>query len=197
MRIRILLSLVLAFTAWGCVTMRDTIEGRESGTSRILEVPFDAAWAAAVEVMRPYQTAEIDKASGALVTAWGERLVEPDAFAQQGVLKERTRFEIAIAARDGGSRVTVRRTVELLAPVFVHPASASPKPVCEDPFCGPENPWERPQGSPVYVWQNIAQVQNAPASSSSQREMEILNAIEAAAKGISEQGNASGASATR
>ncbi|MEW6681623.1 MAG: hypothetical protein AB1451_01680 [Nitrospirota bacterium] len=197
MRIRIVLALVLALAVCGCATMRDTIEGRESGTSRILEVPFDSTWAAAVEVMRPYQTAEIDKTHGVLVTDWVERLVEPDAFAQQGILKERTRFEIAIAARDGGSRVAVRRTVELLAPVFVHPAAASPKPVCEDPFCGPENPWERPQGSPVYVWQNIAQVQNAPESSSSQRELEILDAIEAAAKGMSEQGNASGAAGTK
>lgn len=40
--------------------MRDTIEGRESGTARLIAAPFDSAWAAAIDVMRGYPTAEID-----------------------------------------------------------------------------------------------------------------------------------------
>lgn len=196
---RIVLVLWIAFGTAGCATIRDTAEEMESGTSRIVSVSPDSAWAAVVSVMQDYPTQESDKARGVLVTRWAEQLVEPDTFSQHRVLKERTRFELAIAARDGGSRIRVRHAVvELLAPVYADPVSTGQQALCQyqlpedilgpgqqasslydTSVCVPDNPWARPQGSPMYVWRRISQVEDAPATRSSERENEILEAIEA------------------
>jgi len=192
-RIRIVASAALAAMAWGCASVRDTMEGRESGTSRVVAASVDQTWTAVVAVMQPYPIAEMDMARGKVVTAWVERLVELEAYAQYGVLKERARFEIAIAAGDGGGLVTVRHTAELFSPVFSDPVAPDQRPFCQF-LC--VNPWETPRGSPVYAWRHSSQVKDAPASISSQKEQEILDAIEAAVRGISEQRSASGAPPT-
>lgn len=209
MRLGIALSLALALALWGCSTMRDTREGLQSGTARVLDASFDPTWAAAVAVMQHYPVAESNQAMGVLVTDWVERLVEPDAFTQHGVLKERARFEITVAARDGNSRVNVHQTVELLAPFFVDPVAPDQKALCQYPWpadlvgpspssglyythvCALDNPWEKSRGSPIYVWRRSSQVEDAPGSTAGQREKEILDAIEAALRGVLEQPNAS------
>lgn len=163
----------------------------ESGTSRIVSCPPDSAWTV-VSVMQNYPTEKVDQVRGVLVTRWTEQLVEPDAFSQHRVLKERTRFELAIAARDSGSRVRVRHAVELLVPAYADPASPGQKTFCQYPWpgqqasslysnslCALDSPWARSRGSLMYVWRSISQVEDAPATRSGEREKEILEAIEA------------------
>ena len=200
---RIVISLALALAATGCATVHDTIEGRRSGTSRVVNAPYDTTWTAMLGVTQRYP-GHGDKAEGTQVTDWEERLVDPQVFAEHGILKERTRFEISIAARDDGSRVAVRRSIELLAPVFLDPVAPGPKAFCQYPpsqlpsperlwptpqsivyptyVCVLENPWEKPRGAPVYAWQDISQVSNPPGAFSGASEQDILDAIEAAAQ---------------
>ncbi len=124
-----------------------------------------------------------------------------DTFSRYRVLKERTRFELAIAARDGGRRILAQYAVELLAPVYADPASTGQQALCQyqlpedilgpgqqasslydTSVCVPDNPWARPGGSPMYVWRRTSQVEDALATRSGERENEILEAIEAAVR---------------
>lgn len=84
MIIRVVLFLTLALIALGCATMRDALEGRESGTSRIVDAPFDSTWDAVVDVMAHRPTAEFDQTRGVLVTDWVERFVDPAILQRPG-----------------------------------------------------------------------------------------------------------------
>lgn len=189
------IGLVLWITvgAAGCATMRDTAEGMESGASLVLAAPPDSAWAAVVTVMRDYPIESADKTKGVFITRWNEQVVAPEAFGRR-VLKERTRFEIAVTARDQGSRIRVRQDVELLTAAYPDPAETGQKALCQYPWaesvvsgsqssrlyntnvCSLDNPWDEPRGVAHYVWKDVSQV--GVSTKIDEQEKAILGAIE-------------------
>jgi len=140
-------------------------EGEQNDISRAYSANFDQTWEAAIDVMQRYPITTIEKASGLLITDWVEGASDvyySEIEGKKETLRDRSRFNVKVSAVGDGSRVTVNQYVKLRAPTYM----------ISDPMMGTT-------GGPFYEWQDVAGIKDLPSRTPSQREKEILDAINA------------------